>query len=162
MLRNGDCFVNKRQSKRECLRIDGRGATTSAASTRGNGRTQCGALRIKDGDGEMELRAFTHFTVDPDAAAVNFNEVLGDGKAKAGAAGFARAGCIHAVETFEDAWLVGLRNANTGIGDGEYDFLIFCFRAQHDFSTRERVLDGIVQQVLEDFLETAAVSGNIG
>ena len=38
----------------------------------------------------MELRALAHFTFHPDASAMNFDEVLGDGKAEACAAGFPR------------------------------------------------------------------------
>ena len=51
-------------------------------------------------------------------AAVNFHDVLGDRQSQAGAARFARARRIHAVEALENALLVGKRNSDAGIGDG--------------------------------------------
>ena len=56
----------------------------------------------------MELRTLAHFAFHPDSAAVHFDEMLGDGETESGAAGFARARDIDAVEPLEDARLIGL------------------------------------------------------
>ena len=69
----------------------------------------------------MKSRALADFAVDPDAAAVDLNEMLGDGETKAGAAGFARARGIDAIEALENPRLVGLGNADTGVGDRKND-----------------------------------------
>src|SRR5260370_28865850 len=78
-----------------------------------------GALRVENGNGEMKLRALAHFALDPDAAAMNFDEMFGDGEAQAGAADFAGTGNINSVETLENAGLIGPGNAYAGVGDGE-------------------------------------------
>ena len=46
----------------------------------------------------MELGAGTYCAFDPEAAAVGFYDVLGDGEAEASAADFAGASCVHAIE----------------------------------------------------------------
>ena len=66
---------------------------------------------------------------DPEAAAVGFYDVFGDGEAEAGAADFAGAGCVHAIEALEDALLIGERDADAGIGDGDDGFVITRGRA---------------------------------
>src|SRR5260370_42351981 len=58
---------------------------------------------VEDGDGEMELGAAAHFAFDPDAAAMDFDDVLGAGEAEAGAAEFAGARGVDAIEALEDA-----------------------------------------------------------
>ena len=109
----------------------------------------------------MKAGADADFAFDPHAAAMHFDEVLGDGEAKTGAARFAGAGRVHAVEALEDARLVGGRNANAGIRDSENHALILQLGAEDDFAAGQRVLDGVVEQVLQNFLQSAAVAGNI-
>src|SRR5260370_1640221 len=77
------------------------------------------AAGVEDGDGEVELRAAADFAFDPDAAAMHFDDVLGDGQAEAGAAEFAGARDVDAVEALEDTRLVGGGGANAGIADGQ-------------------------------------------
>src|SRR5712692_693637 len=62
-------------------------------------------LRVEDRNGEVELRTLAHFALDPDAAAVSFDKMLGDGEPQPGAADFAGTRNIHAVKAFEDARL---------------------------------------------------------
>src|SRR6266851_2867011 len=121
-----------------------------------------GAGGVEDGDGEMELRAAADFAFDPDAAAMHFDDVLGDGKAQASAAELAGARGVDAIEALKDARLIGSGNADAGIGDGEDDFGVARFRADHDLTARERVLRGIVEQILQHFREAAAITGDIG
>src|SRR5712691_1687414 len=117
---------------------------------------------VEDGDGEMELGAAADFAFDPDAAAVHFDDVLGDGEAQAGAAELAGARSVDAIEALEDARLVGGGDADAGIGDGEDDFGAAGFGADRDLAARERVLRGVVEQILQDFREAAAVAGDVG
>ena len=70
----------------------------------------------------MKLRPLTDLALDPDAAAVSFYKMFGDGKPQPGAPNFARTGNVNAVKSFEDAGLVRLRNADARVGDREYDF----------------------------------------
>src|SRR5260221_4806194 len=121
-----------------------------------------GALGAVDGDGEMESRAAADFAFDPDAAAMHLDDVLGDGETAASAACLAGARGVDAIAALGDGRLVGGGDADAGIGDGEDDFGAAHFRADHDSTPRERVLRGIVEQILQDFGEAAAISGDVG
>ena len=110
----------------------------------------------------MKPRAATDFAIDPDPSAVHFDNVLGDGEAKASAACLAGARGVDAIEALEDARLVGFGNANASVGDYEDDFGAACFGADYYFTAREGVLRGVVQQILQDFGEPAAIAGNVG
>ena len=118
-------------------------------------------LRFKNRDSEMEPRTLPNFALHPDAPAMRFDEMFGDGKAKAGPPHFPGARDIHAVEAFEDAGLIYLGNANTGVGDGEGDFLSVGGCGNDNPTSRGRVLNGVVQQVLQDLGEAPAVCDNI-
>src|SRR5580698_6403020 len=72
--------------------------------------------------GERELRAFTDDAIDPQVAAVGFDDMFRDGKAQAGTAGFAGTGSVHAIEALEDAFFIGGRNADAGVGHGDDGF----------------------------------------
>ena len=109
----------------------------------------------------MKAGADADLALDPDAAAMHFDEVLGDGEAETGAARFAGASGVHAVEALEDAGLVGGGNADAGIRDSENHAVILQLGAEDDFAAGQRVLDGVVEQVLQNFLQSAAVAGNI-
>src|SRR6266852_2240106 len=122
---------------------------------------ECSALRVEDGNGEMELRTLAHFALDPDAAAVNFDKMLGDGEPQPGAADFAGTGNIDAVEALEDAWLVRPRDADAGIRNREGYFGAVCRSADHNLATGRSVLHRIVEQILQNFREAAAVGGDV-
>src|SRR5216684_4686003 len=121
-----------------------------------------GAGGVEDGDGEMELRAAADFAFDPDAAAMHFDDVLGNGQTEARAACLAGARGVHAIEALEDARLIGGGDADAGIGDGEDDFSVARFGTDRNLTARERVLRGIVEQILQDFREAPAIAGNVG
>src|SRR5580658_10468081 len=74
-----------------------------------------GCSASKKRHGKVELRSLTHFAVDPQAAAMHLDEMLGDGQTETRASGFARAGDINTVEAFKNARLVRLRDADAGI-----------------------------------------------
>src|SRR5437660_5500755 len=118
-------------------------------------------LRLEHGDSEMELRTLPHFALDPDAAAMRFDEMLGDGKAEAGTADFSRPCNINAVEALKDAGLVRSGNADSGVRNGESNLASVGGSGNHDLAAGRRVLNGVIQQVLQHLGKTAAVGGNI-
>src|SRR2546421_11002972 len=86
----------------------------------------------------------------------------GDGEAQAGAAGFAGARGVHAVEALENARLLGFGDADAGVGDGDDHFGVSDFGADDNFAAGHGVLDGVVEQILQDFGEAAPISSDIG
>jgi len=92
----------------------------------------------------MELRAAADGALHPDAPAMHFDDVLGDGQAQAGAASLARARRVHAIEALEDARLVRGGDADAGIGHGEDDFAVARRGADRDRAARQCVLRGVV------------------
>src|ERR1700756_2527803 len=106
----------------------------------------------------MKLRAAADFAVHPDAPGMNLHDVLGDGEAQSSAAELARARSVHTEKTFKDARLIRFRDADASVGYGEHDFAIALFGADDDFAAGKRVLQCVVEQVLQHFGETAAVA----
>ena len=83
------------------------------------------------------------------APAVRFNQVLHDGEAESGAALFARAAGIGAVEAFEDAGQVLRGNPGAGVGDGDGYATGRGFERDGDTAAWWRVSQGVVEQVGE-------------
>ena len=52
---------------------------------------------------------------------MGFDDVLGDREAQPCAAGFARTRGVHAVEALKNSFLIGQRNSDAGVGDGDDD-----------------------------------------
>src|SRR4029077_11170250 len=109
----------------------------------------------------MKLRALADFALHPQATAVNFDEMLGDGEPQPGAADFARARDVHTVEALKNARLVGLRDADTGVGNRKSYFAVVGRGADHDLTARRGVLQGVVQEILQNLGETAAVRSDV-
>src|SRR5882724_1043951 len=120
-----------------------------------------GAVQIEDRNGEIKLRALADFAFHPDAAAVRLDEMFGDGEAESSAANFAGTGSVHAIETFENAGLVGLGDADAGVRDGEFDFGGAGRGAEHDLAAGRGILNRIVEEILQNFGETLAVRRDI-
>src|SRR5690242_4081895 len=99
----------------------------------------------------MKLRTASNFAIDPDAAAVRFHKMLGYGKAEAGTADLAGACDIHTVEALEDARLVGLGDADPGVGHRKSNFIPVRGGRNHNLPSRGRVLNRVVQKILQDF-----------
>src|SRR5258707_1134739 len=92
---------------------------------------------------------------------MNFNEMSGDREAQPSTADFAGTRNVDAVETLEDAGLIGPGDADAGVGNREGYFGAVGGRTDHDLAAGRSVLHRVVQQILQNFGETAAVSGNI-
>ena len=60
----------------------------------------------------METGALADGAFHPNAAAMGIDDMPGYGESEAGAAGLARPGGIHTIETLENAFEVGFRNAD--------------------------------------------------
>src|SRR5260370_21134126 len=87
--------------------------------------------------------------------------MLGDGERQPGAADFAGTRNIHAVKAFEDAGLVRPRDADAGVGNRKGNFVVVRGSADGNLATGGSVLHGVVEQVLQDFGEAAAVGGDV-
>src|SRR6185312_5777932 len=70
-----------------------------------------------DGEFQAELGADAGRAADVDGAAVGLGYVFDDGEAEAGAAHFARAGAVDAVEALKDAGEVMGRDSEAVVGD---------------------------------------------
>ena len=75
------------------------------------------------GKGEGEGASVAEFAVGTDGATVGAHDVLGDGEAEAGAAGFARAGFVDAVEALEEARKMLGGDAGAEVANIELDAL---------------------------------------
>src|ERR1022692_2385144 len=97
----------------------------------------------------MKTRTLSDRAFHPDAPTVGFRNVPRDGKSQSRAANFARAPFVHAIETLEDAFLFRMRNTDSIVGHGEYNFGAVNHCARDDVSTRRRVLHRVIKQVLQ-------------
>ena len=102
------------------------------------------------------------FAFGADGAAVGEHDVLGNGEAEAGASGFAGAGFIYAIETFEEARKVLGGNACAEIADEEFDRMGNGARAEHDAPACGAVLHSIVDQIGKDLVNGFAIGENVG
>ena len=108
----------------------------------------------------MEARALADGAFHPDAAAVGFHDVASDRESQASAARLARPCGIDAVESFEDALQVGFGNADARVADRENDFMPVRARFHFNLSAGGRVLQRVVEQILQDFTELRAIPAN--
>src|SRR3990172_5125540 len=74
-------------------------------------------LPLRNGEGESDLRAFAEFARRADLAAVQGDELAGDGKAESGAAVGAGTRFVGAIETFEDVRQCVGWDAGAGVVD---------------------------------------------
>jgi len=93
---------------------------------------------------------------------VGFDDVFGDAEAEAGAAGFAGAGGIHAVEAFEDAFGIGEGNADAGVGYGDDGFARSGGGGDGDVAAGRSVLDSIVEEILQHVVEQGGITAHGG
>jgi hypothetical protein len=112
------------------------------------------------GNTEVETGALPNRAFHPDAAAVGFHNVARDRESEAGAAGFAGPCGIDAVKSFEDALQIGLGNAYARVTDRENDFMPVRARLHFNLSAGGRVLQRVVEQILQDFAELRAIAAN--
>src|ERR1035438_2630092 len=103
------------------------------------------------GEGEEESAAVVEFAFGADGAAVGEHDVLGDGEAESGAAGFAGAGLVDAVKALEEARKMLGRNAGAEIlnikFNPEFDAAFGGTRAEQNTSARAAVLHGVVDKI---------------
>ena len=91
--------------------------------------------------------------LDFDASAVRQDESLGDRHAEAGAAGFAGAGTVAAIEAVEDMLTFFFAHADAGVGDGENEILLICPGVEDDDAAICGVAQGIAHEIQDDLLE---------
>ena len=91
------------------------------------------------------------FTVNSDVRAVYFSDVFYDSKSKAGSASFAGPAFIDPVESFKDPLLLIFRNAYAGVLYREERVVAFLTGPDQDGAVLTVVLDGIVDEVFDEF-----------
>jgi hypothetical protein len=78
---------------------------------------------------------------------VRFDNRLGNGQTNTAAAERARAGLVDAVETLKQVRQMLRRDADTGVGDVEYDRVPLAFGAHLHAATCQRVAQRVAQEV---------------
>ena len=96
---------------------------------------------------------------DVDGAVVEEGDVFDDGEAEAGAAVFAGAVLVDAVEAFEEAGEVFGGDAAAAVGDGEDGVAVFGFEAEGD-GGGAGVAEGVGEEVDEGLLEEVGVAAD--
>lgn len=97
------------------------------------------------------------FAFGADGSAVGEHDVLGNGEAEAGASGFAGAGFIDAIETFEEARQVLGGNAGPEVADEKFYSVGNGARAEHDSSSGSPILHGVIDEVGKDLVDGFAI-----
>src|ERR1700733_16092121 len=115
-----------------------------------------------NGEGKQKSRSVGEFAFGADGAAVGEHDVFGDGKAKAGASGFAGAGFVDSIEAFEEAREMFRGNACAEILHEEFDGMGNRAGAEDDASAGSTILQGVIDQVGKNLMNGFAVGENHG
>src|SRR5262249_25323709 len=118
--------------------------------------------RLLEGDAEPEGAPRPERAVDADLAAHQLDEALGDGKPEPGPAVFSAHRAIDLRESLEDERGLLRRDADAGIGDGEFEAQALILAreagdAEHDAPVR-RELDGVVEEIEEHLAQAAGIA----
>ena len=114
---------------------------------------------------ETECRAYFQFTLYPNPAAVALDDVLYDGKAKAGAPQLSGAILVHAVEALKYAVQVLSRYTDSCVCNGDVHFISRILYRDRDGSPFRCIFDRIVQEVhkgLADLIPIGPYHGLFG
>jgi hypothetical protein len=83
-----------------------------------------------------------------------------DGQSEPRASRFSRTGHVHSVKALKNPRLLRSGNADACVCHCEHNFITLGVRAQNNLSACQRVLNGVIQQILQHFGDSAAISGN--
>lgn len=114
----------------------------------------CGWL----GEGEGEEEAGGVGVGDGDLAGHGGDDAVDEGEAEAGAAVFARAACVDAVEEVEEAFEVFVVDADAVVGEGECMISVFAACPLQLHAGAARVARGVVDEVEQGVGEQRFVS----
>src|SRR5689334_15849645 len=106
---------------------------------------------------ERECRAFADLGLDPEAAAVHFDDALGDGEAEPGAALLLGGRGIGLLKLLEDLGLVLLGDARSGIAHRDREASVRNRGADRNFAGIGE-LDGVADQIEQNLGEPALVA----
>src|ERR1700688_4599051 len=98
------------------------GRGTLRGSNEGMNSAKCDSR--SNGYAEVKARPFSHRAFHPQASTMRFHDVASDGETETGASGLAGTRGIHAVEAFKNSFLLRLRDADAGVGNGDDDTAI--------------------------------------
>src|SRR5258707_580634 len=85
------------------------------------------------------------------------HDVLGDGEAQSGAARFAGAGFVDAIEALEQARQMFGSDAGAEVANVELDTVIGSTRAQYDALARASVFHSVLDEIRKDLVDGFAV-----
>src|SRR2546425_9788660 len=105
----------------------------------------------------MKCRALSDPAGRVHIALHGLNEVLDNGQAQAGAAQFARAGLVDAIEALEYSRQILLRDADAGVRHLQMDSTLRAPPAYADASAGRGIFEGVVDQVPQDLVERILV-----
>src|SRR6185436_10172983 len=109
-------------------------------------------------NGKGERRALTGLALDPDLAAVQLDELAGQGQAQAGALVLARVVRSDLAELLEDGLVVLGRDADAGVGDRDLGRAVGHRGPDLDAAPFWRELHRVRQQVHQYLLDLALVA----
>src|SRR4029077_2827447 len=131
----------------------------------GAGRTWLDSRRSRrrsDRHGELERRAFAWLAFDPDAAAVQLDDLLADREAQAGADHLVRLGALESFVAPEHFAEVFGRNADAVIANSDIHLSVSDVGTDDHLSAFGRVLDRIGQQVADHLDQSVGVGVDDG
>src|SRR3989338_4711919 len=108
-----------------------------------------------------ERAAFAEFALNLQACLMTGENMLDDGQPQPGAAGFARAAAVDAVETFGEARDVLRFDADAGVLYAKHGFLVAQLPTQPDFAAFRRVADGVIDQIAEGAMQFILVAAQV-
>src|SRR5262245_25625405 len=109
---------------------------------------------------ECKRRALIHCTLDPDAPAMEFDELPRQGQTKPGALDLL-GGRPDLLELLEDRFLILGGNTHASVADRYLNKAVHRFRADLDVATLRRKLDRIRQKIEKHLADLALVRLNL-
>src|SRR5689334_13850759 len=123
---------------------------------REHNRPGCTPSRQNYSDG----RALANLAIRFNPAAVQLGNVFHNRKPKPCPPDFAASSFVRAIKPLKNSRQILLTDSSTGIGDAEADLAIVAFRAKTDDAALIGILQGIVEQVIENLAQPLFVSLN--
>src|SRR6266481_1332513 len=108
---------------------------------------------------EIETTSLAYFAVQSELTAVQFDQAMSDGKAKARALGFL-AGFVKAIEGFEDALLFGGRDARPIVAHFDANASAGQVRSDFDVAAFWSELDSVAEQVHQHLLDPDGIGAH--
>src|SRR6185437_13880438 len=137
-------------------------ARTSSRPPSLSSATSSRFIRLLCGDSESEPAPFANLTLDPNTAAVVFNQPLGNRQAKPRPLAYTFRGRAHLVELIENRRMLLAWNTDTRIAHRDLYLLLASEDINPNAAAFGCELYGIAEQVKEDLFETDRIGADGG